>query len=268
MKTDYRISLVVTSYNDFRITELIRMLLNLDMYEIIIADGGSKGILLSELIKIEDNRIKLYNVPGSIVESREGVRNKVEGDITVFIDTDEIPSSGWLSELTEPIIGGKADFCFGPTVPPSAANNRIERFVNEYDKEFYQKIVKVNPQMGPMGNSAWKTEILKKISFDTSLTMGGEDYDFNLKAIRAGYKGAFAPDAYVYHDQSEISTLMILLKKKFRYMVGAAVAYRKNSHLASRLNRARTPTFLTNDPLELLLFLMKPLALIVSLIKY
>lgn len=261
-------TILITSFNDDRIIPLIESVLNYNIKEILIADGGSSESLTAKIRSIKDERVRLVNVPGSIAESRNGVRGMIRGDITIFLDTDEKPTPEWIKKITEPIVNGHADFCFGPTIPLAPPSTRVERFVNQYDKDFYDVVVRSNPLMGPMGNSAWKSDILRELEFDTSLTFGGEDYDFNLKANQSGYRGCFVPEAKVYHDQSELSGIFKLLTKKFRYMVGAAVAYRRNTHLRTRLTQAKTPLILTNDPLEFILFLMKPLALIVSLVKY
>lgn len=263
-----KITVIITSFNDHRIIELLKKLMRYDIDQVIIADGGSSKTLLDEIKEFEKSNptVQLIIAPGSITESRDQVRSSITGDITVFIDTDEVPAEGWLDAICQPIMKGSADFCFGPTIPMKPTENRVERFVNEYDRVFYEKIVSADPLMGPMGNSSWKTEILRKVNFDTTLTMGGEDYDFNLKAKNLGYNGKYVHEAILYHDQSSISRLSRLLKKRFRYMVGAAIAYRRNSSLTSRLMESSGPKLLTSDPIELLLVLMKPIAFIFSLI--
>lgn len=260
-------TILITSYNDSRIIPLLKRLEDYNMKEILIADGGSNEELLLKIREFTDERIRLIIARGSVAESREKVRMEIRGKMTIFLDTDEFPTETWLEEITKPIIEGKVDFCFGPTIPLKPPKSRIERFVNDYDREFYEKLVKYNPYMGPMGNSAWRTSILKNLEFDVNLSRGGEDYDFNLKALSSGYKGGFAPDARLYHDQSDISTLIPFLRKKFRYMIGAAIAYRKNHVLRSRVKKSKSPTILTSDPLEFILIIMKPFALIVSLIR-
>lgn len=266
--SELNITVVITSYNDERIISLISSLLPLSINNIIVADGGSKEGLLNKIRKFERGNVKLYEVPGSVVESRESVREKLTGDVIVFIDTDELPSDDWLRSITTPIIRKEADFVFGPTAPLHPPNSRVERFVNEYDHEFYNTIVRFRQEMGPMGNSAWRSEILKRVKFNTSLKMGGEDYDFNLKAIEEGYKGTFSENAVLYHDQSNLSSLSSFIKKKFRYMVGATIAYKMNGKLFNGIGKSGKSGFLTNDPFELLLILMKPFAFITALIIF
>ena len=262
------ISIVITSLNDNRIEHLISTLITLNIKELIIADGGSEQSLVRSILKINSDKIKFYNIPGSVAESREGIREKITGEITVFIDTDELPTEKWLQEITDPIIKGVTDFVIGPTVPLNKPKNRIERFINDFDKEFYSEIVSKDVTLGPMGNSAWRTEILKKVPFDTSLTMGGEDYDFTIKAVNNGFRGYYNENAVLFHDQSVSANLFKFLRKRFRYMVGASLAYRRNGYLNNKLMDRHIFNIITKDPLELILLMMKPFAYLWSEIAY
>ena len=262
------ISIVITSLNDNRIEHLISTLITLNIKELIIADGGSEQSLVGSILKFNSDKIKFYSVPGSVAESREGIREKITGEITVFIDTDELPTEKWLQEITDPIIKGVTDFVIGPTVPLNEPKNRIERFINDFDKEFYSEIVSKDVTLGPMGNSAWRTEILKIVSFDTSLTMGGEDYDFTIKAVNNGFRGYYNENAVLFHDQSVSANLFKFLRKRFRYMVGASLAYRRNGYLNNKLMDRHIFNIITRDPLELILLMMKPFAYLWSEIAY
>ena len=262
------ISIVITSLNDNRIEHLISTLIALNIKELIIADGGSEQSLVGSILKFNSDKIKFYNIPGSVAESREGIREKITGEITVFIDTDELPTEKWLQEITDPIIKGVTDFVIGPTVPLNKPKNRIERFINDFDKEFYSEIVSKDVTLGPMGNSAWRTEILKIVSFDTSLTMGGEDYDFTIKAVNNGFRGYYNENAVLFHDQSVSANLFKFLRKRFRYMVGASLAYRRNGYLNNKLMDRHIFNIITRDPLELILLMMKPFAYLWSEIAY
>lgn len=262
------ISIVITSFNDSRIINLISSLIALNIKELIIADGGSEQNLVNSIHNIKSDKVKFCSVPGSVAESREGIRDKITGEITVFIDTDEMPTSNWLQEITGPIINRESDFVIGPTIPLNKPKNRIEEFINGFDHKFYAEIVSKDVTLGPMGNSAWKTKILKQVSFDTSLTMGGEDYDFTIKAVKHGFKGSYNPNAVLFHDQSGSANLSKFLRKRFRYMVGASIAYKKNGYLNNKLKDRHIFNIITKDPLELVLLFMKPIAYMWSIIAY
>lgn len=263
-----KLSLVITSLNDRRILSLLDVLQKEKPYEIIVADGGSETSLIDEIRSLGDKRIKVYNLPGKIAETRYKVQKLVEGDVAVFIDTDEIPSKDWLKLLTEPIMKGEADFVFGPTKSLKVSRNRITRYVDAYDEWFYENVLPRDISKGPMGNSAWRIEILRKINFDPKLTMGGEDYDFTLNAMKKGYRGHYEKGAVLFHDQSSINSLRKFLRKKFNYLVGASIAYMKNDSLVSKIGKSAEDSKRFNDPLEILVLLMKPIALVYSVVKF
>ena len=117
-----------------------------------------------------------------------------------------------------------------------------------------------------MGNSAWRTDLIKKIEFDPCLGIGGEDYDLTIRASLNGYKGKYVQSAMVLHDQSGINSFKKFLKKMFyNYMVGASLAYRKSNILFGRARQSAAQNARFKDPLEVLNFLLKPAALIFSL---
>ena len=266
MDSTSKISIIITNLNDNRIFNLIDSLRQLNFYEIIVADGGSSPAHLEKLNKIKDERLKVYVLPGSIAVTRNKVTPLIKGDIVVFIDTDELPfDSNWLTKLTAPIISGEAHFTFGPTRPMHAAGNRIARYFDSYDEWLYANILPHDISKGAMGNSAWKAEIIKKLGFDTALTIGGEDYDLTIRALASGYHGSFVPDAILLHDQNNIRTLRRFIKKEFfYYLLGASLAYKKNRVSMGKIRGSVRGSTWRGDPLEIVVILMKPLAFILS----
>jgi glycosyltransferase involved in cell wall biosynthesis len=266
MQPSNRISIVITNLNDNRIFNLISTLQKYPVHEIIIADGGSAKDHLKRLNEIKDDRVRILVLPGSIAVTRNKVTPFIQGDITVFIDTDELPyNSEWLPRLTDPILKGTSDFTFGPTRPMHSPDNRIARYFDMYDEWLYTNILPHDITKGAMGNSAWKTEIIKKVGFDTALTIGGEDYDVTIRAITAGYRGQFVPEAILLHDQNNIRTLRRFLKKEFfYYLLGASLTYKKNHLSIKKIGSSVKGSSWRGDPLEIVVILMKPFAFILS----
>ena len=266
MKAVKNISIVITSYNDNRAIYLIKLLRNLSPFEIIVADGGSREEIIEEFRSLEDDVVKLYHLPGNIAETRYQVQNLIQGEITVFIDTDEIPKDEWLKLLTEPIEKGECDFTFGSTVPQMIAKSRYSQYLDDYDAFLYSKVLPQDIMKGAMGNSAWKTEIIRKIGFDPCLGIGGEDYDLTIRAVGAGYKGLYVRNAVLGHDQNSITTFKKFIKKIFyNYQVGASLVYRKNNMLFRRSAASVSENTVFKDPLEVVVYMLKPIALIFSL---
>lgn len=261
-----KISVVITSYKDKRIFKLLEELSKQDPFEIIIADGGSSRDMHDQFRKLESEVVKFYLLPGNIAETRYQVQNLINGEITVFIDTDELPTENWLDAITAPISSGQSDFVFGPTIPKKPAQNRFTKYLNAYDEFLYRYIVPNDILKGAMGNSAWRTDLIQKVGFDPCLGIGGEDYDLTIRASINGYKGIFVGNAVLLHDQSGINTLKKFLNKMFyNYMVGASLAYKKSNILFGRARQSAAQNARFRDPLEVLNFLLKPVALIFSL---
>ena len=266
MTDSLKISIIITNLNDNRIFDLIEFLRKLDCHEIIVADGGSSTEHIVKLNNIKDQRVRVYVLPGSIAVTRNKVTPLIEGDIAVFIDTDELPSdANWLTNLVKPIMSGKADFTFGPTKPMRSASNRIARYFDRYDEWLYTNILPHDISKGAMGNSAWRAEIIKKLGFDTALTIGGEDYDLTIRALTAGYRGVFVSDAILLHDQNNIRTLRRFIKKEFfYYLLGASLAYKKNRVSIGKIRGSVRGSTWRGDPLEIVIIMMKPIAFILS----
>ena len=267
MSDNKDVSILITSYNDFRILTLIPALINLSPKEIIIADGGSKSELAIQIKNLCNGLVKFHDLPGNVAETRYKAQALPKGNITVFIDTDEEFMDGWIEELTNPIKKGVADFTFGSTIPSGFATNKFSRYQDKFDSYFYNDILPKDVSKGPMGNSAWKTEIIREIGFDPCLGMGGEDYDLNLRAIKAGYKGLYVKNAIVKHDQNGINTFKKFIFKRYHYQLGAALAYKKNDTLTK--SAIRTSVYVGRrfkDPLEIVIFMTKVIAFFVALI--
>ncbi len=261
-----RVSIVITSFKDPRVLNLVDKLLSTAPYEIIIADGGTKGDLLAKFHSLEDDIVKFYDLPGNIAETRFKVQDLIKGEITVFIDTDEEPLEQWMTKLIAPIRNGECDFTFGSTKPLSPPDSIYSKYLTNYDEFLYTTILPDDILKGPMGNSAWKTEIIQKVGFDPCLGIGGEDYDMTIRAVLSGYKGQYVADAVLLHNQNGVRTLKKFVKKMFyNYMVGASLAYRKSGMLFRRAGTSAKTNRSFKDPLEIVMYLLKPLALVFSL---
>lgn len=239
--------ILITALNDPRIEKTIESLLNqkteLD-YSILIADGGSSPEILEKYRYISSQAKKKKSIevffksfPGSVAETRDAALNFILSEmeekpkIICFIDTDEIAPQNWLKEITDPIMNGDYHFVFGPTKPVLDGANFVTRYVYFDEARMYRLVKDGLIYYGAMGNSAWSSELFillkKKYGYyiNTKLKMGGEDYELTLRALSEGLKGTLNENAWVWHDQRNINTLRKLVRKKWRYLVGAAKAY-------------------------------------------
>lgn len=257
-------TVLVTSYNDRRITTTLDSIRKQSRQpeEILVADGGTSWDV-KEVCTRYGARFEL--LPGNVVETRDKAIKFVTNDIIVFIDTDEIAPPTWLENLTRPIMEGRADFV-GGTVMHADPRSGPERYLNELEDDLYSRLVKENISFLPMGNSAWKREVLDRLGgFDLSISGGGEDYDINLRALKVGFVGMLVEDAAVFHDHSDMNSYWKLARKRYSYLRATARTYIKNNTLSSRVKNASATK--VKHPFRVVETVMKPLVLLDALIR-
>lgn len=262
------ISVIITSYKDEKINSSIESLLKQDKEpaEIIIVESSNKDFY-NDLLEEwgDEDVVNFVRTPAgaSVAEARNYALEEVKGEIICFLDTDEIAPPHWLKRITEPIEDNEADFTGGPT--KNIGDYKYRDYFQKKEDYFYKYIVSKNPETIPMGNSAWKKEIFDELDgFDNRLGFSGEDWDVNIRAVKSGYEGEFVPKAWLYHDQSSLDSAIKIIKKKYKYNVGGAMAQLKNDWMGERASRkGRIPLSKKYFHwLELIDPMIKPLALI------
>ncbi len=258
-----RISVIVVSLNDKRISDALESLSKqtLKPYEVIVADGGTTWNVAEVCAKYG---ARLEHLPGNVVESRNKALSIVTGELIAFLDTDEIAIPTWLEELSRPILDGSADFTGGPMLHYEAKYGP-ERYVNMIEDYIYKYQVPSNIAYLPLGNSMWKRSIFQKLgNFDESIPYS-EDYDINIRALHAGFKGMYIAKAAIYHDHSEFNSYRKLIKKRYAYLRSAALVFIKNKALSMRVKSHYGGRI--KHPFYAIEILLKPIALLDALIR-
>jgi GT2 family glycosyltransferase len=229
---------------------------------VLIADGGSPNGFIERIRnEFSDLPLKIAIIPGSHITTKDASIDHITTDIVAFLDSDEVAPPEWLETITRPIAEGKADFTGGPTRPPGEPKNSIERYYNELERRIYEGDVEIDVVYMPLGNTAWRTSLLKRLRFDRRIVFrgGAPDYDLEMRAVDAGYRGLFVRDAWVYHNKGTVKGYGALMKHRYRYLVGAAVVMIKNGRLGRRVGEKRKRIGL---PFAYIEDMMKPVALI------
>lgn len=262
------VTVLITQFNDARVKRTLDSLARQTRRPaaVLVADGGSRADLLAQMASWCHEHAELgarvEGHPGSVAATRASALKSLEGrtHIVAFLDTDQVAPPHWLHALVAPIEAGRADFAGGPTRPLDKPTTRGEAYLNDFEAWFYPNVVAKDITKLPMGNSAWRLATLEGIGgFDPSLRWGGEDYDINLRAAKAGARGEYVEDAWVHHDQSGRNDLRSILRRKYRYNVGAALAYMKNGVLRERMQASTSARF--RHPWERWNVVIQPLAL-------
>lgn len=261
-------TVLITWLNDMNIcrtiTSLSKKFQSLVPNEIIVADGGSEQKKLFAVKKFCEkfDDIEILSYPGSFGKTRKQAIENIDSDIVVFLDSDQVATKDWLKNITFPIISNVADFTAGPTQPFLEPKNKCQEFISFYERWYYDNVVKNDITSLPMGNSAWRKEIFDIIgNFDSGIVGGGEDFDVSIRAVSSGYRGVLVKDAWVYHDQSSIDSLGKIFMKKYKYSVGATVAYLKNREFHNKAENAIT-TSRCMHPIEFMNLIAKMLGFV------
>lgn len=259
-----RVTVLVTHLDDVRVLRTLRSLAEQTRPpdDVLVADGGSRADVL-DAIRAAPHGARVESHPGSVAQTRNSALRALEAkcDIVAFLDSDEVAPPGWLAALVAPLEAGRAAFAGGPTRPLQEPAGKGEAYLNAFEAWFYPHVVAHDLTKLPMGNSAWRYHVLCEVGgFDARLVWGGEDYDVNLRVAKAGHRGVYVPDAWVYHDQSGRNDLRRILRRKYRYNVGATLAYMKNGVLREKMQAAARNTVAFRHPYERWNFVIQPLA--------
>ena len=209
-------------------------------------------------------RVEVVRLPAGIVAARSASLPLLHEEIVAFLDADERAPPEWLGALVAPIERGEAAFTGGPTRPTRAPESSIERYDDLLERSIYEDLVPTSIAYVPLQNTAWRTPLLQGLGFDPRIPYA-EDHDLELRALRAGARGLFVPEAWVYHDKSEAGGLGRWARKRYRYLVAMAMSLYKNGELGGRLNEHRRPV---RHPLRYLESMMKPVALAHAWIRW
>ena len=228
------VTVVVTVLNDPRVARTLESLLAQDRPpdEVLVDDGGGTGEVrrIAEEFHARDPRVRHLDAPGNIPESRNRALEVAAGEIIAFLDADEIAPPGWLRALVGPFAEPRVGFTGGPTPAlPASLTTVGARYYDGYLRRFYDRVARQNPHALPMGNSAWRAEVFRTVGrLDTTLyrRAASEDQEIARRALAAGWRGVYVPDAWVGHDFSDISVPRLLRKQRI-YAEGGYVVWRR-----------------------------------------
>jgi glycosyltransferase involved in cell wall biosynthesis len=184
---------------------------DLSFVEVIVVGQDRYGLVQ------EDNLVHFdrSSVPLSPAEARNRGMEQAAGDIIVFLDSDCLASSDWLSVLAERyqdpetyVVGGAVDFAREQYW--SLADN-ISMF-HEFMVESHGRKRSQLPSL----NLSARCLVFDDVGvFDERYPRpAGEDADLTIRMRKAGFKLHFEPRAIVYHHPSR-NGLMDLLRHSF-----------------------------------------------------
>jgi glycosyltransferase involved in cell wall biosynthesis len=263
------ISIVIATYNRHNL--LARTLAALamqswprDRFEIIVADNGSTDDTRS-VIETASKRPGWPRLWYLFIEEKgkshavNAALKQAAGDIVVFTDDDVQPDPGWLAAISAAFEDTGVDFVAGRVkplweVPPPAWVSRAVYGVLAIPDNGDDRIAIVSGHRHdviPIGaNMAVRRHVIDRLGglrvdlgkLDGTLRTG-EDHEFFLRMMRAGYRGVYEPDAIVHH-WVPTERLQRSYFRKWLYQNGQDVARLEASYSSPVRRLLRVPRYL------------------------
>lgn len=220
-----------------------------DRLEIIVADNGSTDgtstVVESASAQSAAPAIRYLFVPEPGKSFAVNAAFAVaRGDILALTDDDVLPDSGWLHHLCAAFAETGADFVAGrifarwDTPPPAWMSRTLYGVLAIPDNgDVRLEIARDKPQVVPIGaNMAVRAAVVARVGglrTDLGKLEGtlrtGEDHEFFLRMLTAGYRGVYEPHAVVHHwvprERLERSYF-----RKWLYQNGRDVARLQHAH--------------------------------------
>jgi glycosyltransferase involved in cell wall biosynthesis len=208
--------------------------------------------------------VSVERCAGGVVAARARATAGIPEDVTAFLDSDETAPPEWLRRLLDPIERGAADFTGGPTRPSRPPSSALERYAVLLEASIYEGIVPAHLAYLPLQNSAFRSDLVRRLGFDARIPYA-EDHDLESRALASGARGAFVPEAWVYHDPRTAPGYARWARKRYRYQVAMTMSLAKNGRLAARA-RERRPV--VRHPLVVVDTLLKPFAFVDGTLRW
>jgi glycosyltransferase involved in cell wall biosynthesis len=191
-----------------------------DRFEVIVADNGStdetRVVVDDAASGAAEPLIRYLYVPQSGKSyAVNAALAGCEGSLIALTDDDVIPSRSWLRSLANAFDETGADFVAGrilprwQSLPPSWLSPSLYGVLAIPDNGTTPTLLGTegSPDIMPIGaNMAVRAHVVARLGglrtdlgkLDGTLRTG-EDHEFYLRLVAAGFRGAYAPDALVHH---------------------------------------------------------------------
>jgi glycosyltransferase involved in cell wall biosynthesis len=236
-----------------------------DRFEIIVADNGSNDATRNV---VESMVRGPHNVPTRYVfVPRTGKSFAVnaafelaEGDLLALTDDDVRPEADWLAGLAAAFRETGADFVAGrvlalwETPPPAWMSAALSGVLAIADGGTEPAAIDGTGHIMPIGaNMAVRRPVVRAIGglrtdlgkLDGSLRTG-EDHEFFLRMLRAGFRGVYEPRALVHH-RVPAERLTRRYCRKWLYQNGRVVARLETSYVSAHRRLLGVPRYRWRD---------------------
>jgi cellulose synthase/poly-beta-1,6-N-acetylglucosamine synthase-like glycosyltransferase len=205
-----------------RMLRCLDALLELDYsdYEVLICDNRSTDGTAEACARHAEGSsvpVRVEVIEGSVGHVRNRAAQLGTGELIAYTDSDCMPQRGWLAGAVKPFADPEIGVVQGMTLPDPgeevrAGSATIE--VRGYTRRFESCNLIVR-----------REAFLRTPGFDETVGHFWEDTAAGWAMLRAGWRGAFAPDAVVFHDVTNPG-LGWWMRRGLRYGNASAVVRR------------------------------------------
>jgi cellulose synthase/poly-beta-1,6-N-acetylglucosamine synthase-like glycosyltransferase len=205
-----RISIVVCTMN--RPRDIQRCLGSIDRieygdYEVIVVDSSAESVAknVRMIASTYNARYIFESRKGLSIARNRGIRES-SGDIVAFTDDDAMPDVSWLEEIATAFADRNVGFVCGKILNVRSSTEASPSIPLEIHENTFWGV-----------NLAFRRDVLEEIGrFDETFQIAGEDQDIVIRALNAGFEGAYLPSARVWHVKPRSESLKKVLKMERR----------------------------------------------------
>lgn len=205
------ISVIVPVFNSQNyISRCIESVLNqkIKLIELILIDDGSTDQSVNIIKKYakQDARVKLIQqIHSGVSVARNNGLSKANGDLIIFLDSDDYVEKGSLCELLKLQKKYDADvICTQPTSNTSQSNITLHTCKLMNNKKALKMFLNVKRISGYAGGKVYKRQILENISFPENMNYG-EDGVFSYMAILNSKRVIYSDIKFYHYEKRENS---------------------------------------------------------------
>jgi len=176
-------------------------------YEVIAVDSSAESIAenVRMIASTYNTRYIFESRKGLSIARNRGIRES-SGDVVAFTDDDAMPDVSWLEEIATAFADRNVGFVCGKILNVRSSSEASLSVSLEIHENTFWGV-----------NLAFRRNVLEEIGgFDETFQIAGEDQDIVIRALNAGFEGAYLPSARVWHVKPRSESLKKVLKMESR----------------------------------------------------
>ena len=207
-------------------------------FETIVVDDGSADAT-AEFVKRSFPMVKLIEFePCGLSAARNAGAKVASGEVLAFTDDDCEPDREWLIRLAKILTAGDFAAAGGPNIPPPPRDWHQAVVSAASGAPGHVMLDDVEAEHLPGCNLAVRREAFEAVGgFDPLFRTAGDDVDFCWRLHDAGFRMAFAPDAFVWHHRR--THVRAYLRQQYGYGKAESLLMAKHPHRFTRGGSAK-----------------------------